>query len=158
MSSVQIAGHGPEHGPLVSRTVRLARRELLPLLPSGEVCAWLRQGEGVVGFGHQLRFQLPSDAAPEKAALLWRELSRHAVVRDEVAVPGTGPLGFVSFPFDPRSQAGGVLIVPSIVVGLRGADCWVTTTTWDGGLPRPPSWRIRRSPKNQAPSCWSQGR
>jgi len=57
----------------------------------------------------------------------WRAVVGHAVVRDEVRVPGTGPVAFGSFSFAADSPAGGVLVVPRVVVGRRGGTAWVTT-------------------------------
>jgi menaquinone-specific isochorismate synthase len=128
----------PHAGPLVSRTVEVADPgPLLGLLPPGEVQAWVRRGEGIVGVGECLRLDLPSEGAVRAAADAWAELGRHAVVRDDVHLPGTGPVAFVSFPFSPRSGAGGVLVVPQTVVGHRAGRWWVTSTTRGDGLPVP---------------------
>jgi menaquinone-specific isochorismate synthase len=56
-------------------------------------------------------------------------------VRDEVSLPGTGPVAFGSFCFDPDSPSGGVLVVPETVVGHRDGNWWVTTTSSTGSLP-----------------------
>ena len=49
------------------------------------------------------------------------------MVRDEVRLPGTGPVAFGSFAFADDSPAGGTLVVPRVVVGRRGDDAWLTT-------------------------------
>ena len=56
------------------------------------------------------------------------EQSRTAVVRDEAGVPGSGLVCFGSFAFadDPGDS---VLVVPEVVVGRRGRQTWVTTTS-----------------------------
>jgi len=69
----------------------------------------------------------------------WQELLTHAIVRDEVQVPGSGPVAFGSFAFDDASPAGGVVVVPSVVVGRRGGTTWLTTITAGprlGAVPR----------------------
>ncbi len=122
-------------GPLVCRTVEIADPgPLLALLPPGAVAAWVRRGEGLVGYGECLRLQVGSASAFGEIARAWADLSVHAVVRDEVAVPGSGPVAFVSFPFSPRSPAGATLVVPSTVVGHRDGRWWLTTSS-AGELP-----------------------
>ncbi len=122
--------------PLVSRTTAVDDPgALLALLPQGPVTAWVRRGEGLVGIGECLRVDLPSESAVAEAPAVWSDLVRHAVVRDDVHLPGTGPVAFVSFPFSPRSAAGGVLVVPRAVVGHRDGRWWVTRTTVGAELP-----------------------
>lgn len=124
-------------GQLVSRTTRIPPTRLLELLPDDGAVAWVRRGEGLVGYGPALRVELPSATALTEAGDLWRSLTGHAAVRDDVNLPGTGPVAFVSFPFSRDSAAGGVLLVPSVVLGRRGEDCWVTSTAWSSALPTP---------------------
>ncbi len=128
----------PQPGALVSRTVEIADPgPLLGLLPPGAVQAWVRRGEGLVGVGECLRVDLPSAGSVRAASDAWSELARHAVVRDDVGLPGTGPVAFVSFPFSPSSAAGGVLVVPQTVVGHRDGRWWVTGTTHGDEIPAP---------------------
>ncbi|HET9655082.1 MAG TPA: isochorismate synthase [Kineosporiaceae bacterium] len=118
----------PATAPLVTRTVRVGDPgPLLALLPKDGPLAWVRRGEGLVGWGRavQLRFAGPDRFGRAEAA--WQELLRRAVVRDEVGLPGTGPVAFGSFAFSPDSPAGGVLVVPEVVVGHRDGQWWVTT-------------------------------
>ncbi len=137
-SDPDLPAAAPHAGPLVSRTVEVDDPgPLLALLPPGEVQAWVRRGEGLVGVGECLRLDLPSAGSVRAAADAWTELGRHAVVRDEVGLPGSGPVAFVSFPFSGGSRAGGVLVVPRTVVGHRGGRWWVTATTRGEQLPVP---------------------
>ena len=46
-------------------------------------------------------------------------------VRDEVGVPGTGPVAFASFTFTDDSP-GSVLVVPRVLVGRRDGISWIT--------------------------------
>jgi menaquinone-specific isochorismate synthase len=55
-----------------------------------------------------------------------REVFDAADVTDEVAEPGTGPVAFGSFTFDPASD-GSVLVVPSTVIGRKEGTAWLTT-------------------------------
>ena len=132
--------------PLVARTVPLADPgPLLSLLPRAGALAWVRRGEGLVGWGSAARIEAEGPTRFEDAELAWAELNRHAVVRDEVGLPGTGPVAFGSFAFSPGSAAGGVLVVPEVVVGARGGRWWVTTVSRGASLPR------SRAPRPQAP-------
>ena len=118
----------PAAAPLVSRTVPLTDPgPLLGLLPRGDAVAWVRRGDGLVGWGEAVRIRTHGPRRFADAQRAWQELLAHAVVRDEVGLPGTGPVAFGSFAFSPRSAAGGALIVPEVVVGRRGDRCWFTT-------------------------------
>ncbi|WP_029290173.1 isochorismate synthase MenF [Cellulomonas sp. HZM] len=121
--------------PLVVRTVALDRlhdgapaaADLLDLLPSDAPLAWVRRGDGLVGWGQAARFEVGGSGRFADAERAWHELLAHAVVRDEVRLPGTGPVAFGSFAFDDESAAGGVVVVPQVVVGRRGDRTWLTT-------------------------------
>lgn len=122
---------GAVAGPLVSRTVALdpadLPTDLLSLLPADGGLAWVRRGDGVVAWGELLRVETAGSDRFAAAEDAWRTLMATAVVRDEVGVPGTGPVAFGSFAFATGSSAGGVLLVPRVVVGRRGTSAWVTT-------------------------------
>ena len=46
-------------------------------------------------------------------------------IDDSVSLPGTGPLAFASFSFDPHDPS--EVVVPSTLIGQRGDQAWVTT-------------------------------
>ena len=113
---------------------------LLDLLPEGPALSWVRRGEGLVAWGETARF----DAAAGSDRFVdadqwWSRLLARAVVRDEVDLPGTGPVAFGSFSFDPQSPRGSVLVVPEVVVGCRAGRWWVTTLAPEGSLPSAPA-------------------
>jgi menaquinone-specific isochorismate synthase len=113
-------------GRLVARTVEVPDPgPLLDLLPDDAPTAWLRRGEGIVGWGVAARCRTSGPGRFAEAGDWWRAVSAHAVVRDEVGVPGTGLLAMGSFGFadDPGDS---VLLVPRVVVGRRGGAGWVT--------------------------------
>ncbi len=135
-ASAAVPAAGPAAGPLVSRTVEIADPgPLLGLLPDGAVQAWVRRGEGLVGYGECLRLTVDSAAAFAEVSRVWSALAAHAVVRDEVKVPGSGPVAFVSFSFSPHSSSGAALVVPSTIVGHRHGRWWLTRTASAGELP-----------------------
>jgi menaquinone-specific isochorismate synthase len=129
----------PASLPLVARTVRVDDPgPLLDLLSARAALAWVRRGEGLVGWGEALRVTATGSTDTDRfqsAEQAWAHVVRHAVVRDEVRLPGTGPVAFGSFAFSPSSPAGGVLVVPEVLVGHRGDAWWLTTIGVGGVLP-----------------------
>src|SRR4051794_14585496 len=76
--------------------------DLLSWLPDGQAFAFLRGGDGIVGWGAAARIttgqQTRSGAqlAADVEALLGS-----MTVRDDVGVPGSGPVAIASLVFDP---------------------------------------------------------
>ena len=120
--------------PLVVRTVPLelaldaSPTGLLDLLPEDRPVAWLRRGDGLVGWGQAASVRTSGATRFAEAGKWWSETTAHAVVRDEVNAPGTGLVGFGSFAFaeDPGESE---MVVPEVVVGRRGDLAWVTTVS-----------------------------
>ena len=119
----------PDSAPLVVRTVRIADPgPLLALLPdTPDTTAWVRRGDGLVGWGVAAVCRTSGPDRFADAREWWGEQTHNAVVRDEVEQPGSGVVCFGSFGFadDPGDS---VLIVPEVVVGRRGSTTWLTTT------------------------------
>ena len=112
---------------LVVRTVPVDDPgDLLRLLPPDAPLSWVRRGDGLVGWGTAARIDVSGPDQVTAAQDAWAALVARAVVRDEVGVPGTGPVAFGSFAFDPTT-ADGVLVVPSVLVGRRDGRTWLTT-------------------------------
>ena len=122
---------------LVVRTVEIADPgDLLARLPGQMPLAWIRRGDGLVGWGESARVIIPAGEDRFTAGEKWlRELFDGAAVTDELAVPGSGPVAFGSFTFDPASD-GSVLVVPRIVVARRAGRAWLTTIN-DGHAAQP---------------------
>jgi menaquinone-specific isochorismate synthase len=127
--------------------------DLLSGLPSPAVSAWIHQGDGLVGWGEAARLTIPAGEDRFAAGEKWlAELFDAARVSDEVCVPGTGPLAFGSFTFDPASD-GSVLIVPAVITGRRSGVAWQTTITADGVAPE----FAPAAPVRPAELRWSDG-
>ena len=133
-------------GRLVVRTIPVPDPgDLITTLPEPEALAWVRRGDGLVGWGTAARITLPAGQDRFVAGEKWlREVFDAAQVTDEVAVPGTGPVAFGSFTFDPASD-GSVLVVPRTVLGRWHGTSWLTTISRAGeaaaicdGAPEPP--------------------
>jgi menaquinone-specific isochorismate synthase len=116
-----------EPSPLVVRTVAIDDPgPLLALLPPDDAVAWLRRGEGLVGWGVAASVRTSGADRFTAARDWWNEQARTAVVRDEVTRPGTGLVCFGSFAFA-DAPGDSVLVVPEVLVGRRGETTWVTT-------------------------------
>jgi menaquinone-specific isochorismate synthase len=139
---------------LTVRTVSVADPgHLLSGLPSSGVSAWIHQGDGLAGWGEAARLTIPAGEDRFAAGEKWlAELFDSALITDEVGVPGTGPLAFGSFTFDPASD-GSVLIVPSVITGRRSGVAWQTTITGDGVVPA----AARTPTASPAELRWSDG-
>ena len=119
---------GPESAPLVVRTTLVEDTgPLLALLPPDtDITAWVRRGEGLVGWGTAAACRTSGPDRFADARTWWTELTRTSVVRDEAELPGSGLVCFGSFAFaDEPGES--VLVVPEVIVGRRGATTWVTT-------------------------------
>lgn len=143
---------GAPHGPqLVVRTVATddlpdTATALVDRLPDTHALAWVRHGDGLVGWGEALRFETFGPGRFADADEAWRQVLGNAVVHDDVNLPGSGLVAFGSFAFDDVSpgdesedpaRASGVLIVPRVVVGRRGEKAWMTTISLVGDRSAP---------------------
>jgi menaquinone-specific isochorismate synthase len=161
-------------GRLVVRTVPVADPgDLIARLPGPKApLAWVRRGDGLVGWGTVAKITLPAGPDRFAAGEKWlRELFDSALVADEIEVPGSGPVAFGSFTFDPTSD-GSVLVIPRAVLGRRDGRAWLTSIAAeaDPGLDRgsgrqapPPAIPApelpRPAPRTQPTGLrWSDGR
>jgi menaquinone-specific isochorismate synthase len=118
---------------LTVKTVKVPNPgHLLTRLPGPEASAWIHEGDGLVGWGEAARLTLPAGADRFAAGERWLAgLFTAADITDDVCLPGTGPVAFGSFTFDPNT-GGSVLIVPATIVARRGGVAWLTTITGTG--------------------------
>jgi menaquinone-specific isochorismate synthase len=91
----------PAAQPLVVRTAPIDLPDwglatLIDLLPDAEPLAWVRRGDGIVGWGTAARIETRGESRFVEADVAWRALLERAVVRDDVRLPGTGPVAFGS--------------------------------------------------------------
>jgi menaquinone-specific isochorismate synthase len=112
---------------------------LLALAPRTDAYAWIRQGEGMVGWGEVVRYKASSVI---DAAEWWAELAAHVITESnlDTAPAGAGFMAFGSFVFDPaNSAARSTLIVPQVVIGRRQGRTWRTVigTNLDAELAMP---------------------
>ncbi|MBE7325560.1 isochorismate synthase [Nocardioides sp. Y6] len=112
--------------------------DLLGHLPEDSPVTWLRQGEGLVGWGIATQVRTSGSARFRDADKWWSEVTAQADVHDAVDEPGTGLVAFGSFAFA-DAPGDSVLTVPSVVLGRRGAVAWRTTVHAEGASPSGPT-------------------
>ncbi|MDK1359857.1 isochorismate synthase [Arthrobacter sp. zg-Y1219] len=104
---------------------------LLEYLVLNDQLAWIRSGEGLVGFGESARFTASGPERFADAQQWWLKLASDADVENPLVVPGSGLAAFGSFGFSKRSPFESRLVVPEIIVGSRDGVAWITQTTAD---------------------------
>ena len=128
----------------MARTVRIDVDEvtdLMSLVPAQSPVTWLRNGEGLVGWGTTALLRTSGATRFSDADKWWTEVIAHAEVHDEVNEPGTGLVAFGSFAFA-DAPGDSVLTIPQIVVGRRGQVAWRTTVTVAGVTSSPESAQV----------------
>lgn len=111
--------------------------EILANDGAGQATAFVRQDEGVIGWGVAQRWMLPAGprrfhAAQQHLESLVSRLASEGRLVDEVRQTGSGLIGFLSATFD-ADRAGSVLIAPRVIVGRRATTTWRTVLTSDDG-------------------------
>jgi menaquinone-specific isochorismate synthase len=105
--------------------------DLIDLLPSPDgVLCWVREGAGLVAWGEVGRVCTAGPDRFARSEAWWQFFSGQLEVHDEVGLPGSGPVAFVSLAFD-DSPGSSVLVVPRVVVGRRDGLTWVTEVETD---------------------------
>ena len=61
---------------------------LVDLLPQDSPLAWLRRGEGLVGWGIAARIDTDGPTRFSDADKWWAETTSRAVIRDDINIPG----------------------------------------------------------------------
>ena len=165
MAHVELTAVGYQHdeaaertpGRLVVRTVPLADPgDLIARLPEPGALAWVRRDEGLVGWGTAAKITLPAGHDRFVTGEKWlRELFDSADVAADIAGPGTGPVAFGSFTFDPTSD-GSVLVIPRVVLGRTNGSSWLTTIG-TAARPAPAAGQILAAPPAPAPPVMPAG-
>ena len=126
-----------EHlAPVVVRTTEVDPQGALlaHLTEDGSPVAWVREGEGLVGWGVAAAVSSSGPDRFAEAETWWRDVCAGLDVHDDLRVPGSGPVAFGSFAFADRPGSS-TLVLPRVVIGRRDGRAWVTTV----GQARPPA-------------------
>jgi menaquinone-specific isochorismate synthase len=105
---------------------------LLDLLTSDAPLSWVRNGEGLVGWGVHATTTVTGRNRFEDARDWWHHQLETFSVANSVHGSGTGPVLFTSFSFDLNEES--VLVIPKVIVGQKGSQSWIT---WIGDTPQP---------------------
>ena len=105
---------------------------LLDLLNNDAPLSWVRNGEGIVGWGVHATTTVSGKVRFEKAPQWWHHQLETFAVDISVHGSGTGPVLFTSFSFDRNEES--VLVIPKVIVGQKGSQSWIT---WIGDEPQP---------------------
>ncbi len=100
--------------------------DLLASLPRSSPYAWIRNGEGIVGWGEAARVAVPPGSGRFAWAREWLAGVLGGAGLPGAGGPGTGPVAFGSFTFD-EDAPGSVLVVPQAVLARRDGRAWLTT-------------------------------
>ncbi len=79
--------------------------------------AWVRSGDGLVGFGEYKKFEVKGKNRFTDARNWWNQQLSEFTIHNNVHGSGTGPILFASFSFDPDQSS--FLIIPEIVLGQK---------------------------------------
>lgn len=113
-------------------------RDLLELLPS-ESSAFVRGGQGLIGWGEAKRLSATGPNRIAELASAWRSYVSELEVVDSVSLPGSGPVAFGTIAFADNSEAESVLVMPRVVIGRRDDRFWITSVD-DAKLPAATVW------------------
>jgi menaquinone-specific isochorismate synthase len=105
---------------------------LLELLPNDTPLSWVRNGEGLVGWGVHATTTVSGRDRFEQARDWWHHQLETFSIANSVHGSGAGPVLFTSFSFDRNDES--VLVIPKVIVGQKGSQSWIT---WIGDQPQP---------------------
>ena len=105
------------------------------------VNAWVRSGDGLVGFGEYKKFEVKGKNRFKEAKAWWEERVSEFKIQNNVHGSGTGPILFSSFSFDPNEKS--VLVIPEILIGQKNGKSWIT---WIGDVKQPNLEKINTAP------------
>ena len=105
------------------------------------VNAWVRSGDGLIGFGEYKKFEVKGENRFKEAKTWWEERVSEFKIQNNVHGSGTGPILFSSFSFDPSEIS--VLVIPEIIIGQKNGKSWIT---WIGDVKQPNLEKINTAP------------
>jgi menaquinone-specific isochorismate synthase len=103
----------------------LGKSAFLELL-TGSSTAFLTQGEGLIGFGEELRLEASGPNRIDDLNQAWQNLVKETDIEDELAIPGSGLIAFGTIAFSDHSAATSVLVIPKAILGQRSGQLWIT--------------------------------
>jgi len=116
----------------VTKLLNTSDFELLDHLPQNPM-AYLRNGEGLVGFGELLTLTASGANRIQDLAESWRAVVTQSSIVDDLALPGTGLIAFGAIAFSDQSAVASKLIIPKVILGSRDGRVWITKLTDSAG-------------------------
>ena len=104
------------------------------------VTAWVRSGDGLIGFGEYKRFEVKGENRFTDARTWWNQQLSEFMIKNNVHGGGTGPILFTSFSFDPNQPS--ILVIPEIILGQKNGKSWIT---WVGSSNQPDLSKVNNS-------------
>ncbi len=109
--------------------------DLILAAPAGHgTLAFLQNGDGLLGWGEHARVVTTGPGAAAEISAWFGALVADLAVSDDVRLPGSGPIAFVSLGFDDTDTS--VAVVPEVVVGVRAGVAF-STVIGNPGLAEP---------------------
>ena len=99
-------------------------------VPTGTL-SFVQDGQGLVGWGEHARLTARGPGAAAQIQQWFDAVVAELAVTDEVSLPGSGPIAFVSLGFDDRDES--VAVIPAVVLGMRNGIAF-STVIGDPGL------------------------
>ena len=116
-----------------------------PILTSADtnldlVSAWVRSGDGLIGFGEYKRFEVKGENRFNDARTWWNQQLSEFMIKNNVHGSGIGLILFTSFSFDPNQPS--ILVIPEIILGQKNGKSWIT---WVGSSSQPDLSKVNNS-------------
>jgi menaquinone-specific isochorismate synthase len=129
---------------------------LLDLLPALGGLAWVRDGQGIIGWGEAARLVVRGRERFSRAQRWWADVVRAATIQDSVHLNGSGIVSFASFAFEPGRS---VVVIPNVIVGRRDGVTFITVIDEVGHVQVDPRLIVdlRPSPAPNADVVWEEG-
>lgn len=106
--------------------------DLVAALPApNRTLSFVQDGQGLVGWGEYARLTVDGPDAAARIQRWFSAVVAGLTISDQVSVPGSGPVAFVSLGFDDRDVS--VAVVPAVVLGVRAGVAF-STVIGDPGL------------------------
>jgi menaquinone-specific isochorismate synthase len=143
----------------VDENVSEAAASLVERLPPGAPLAWVRAGEGMVGWGVAAQVELKGPDQVTAAQAWWSEWLAGVDVEDGVQVAGSGPVAFASFAFD-AERATSAVVIPRVLLGRRDGRTWLTVVGTRGADPDADPLAVLGpvvAPQPPSQVSWSEG-
>lgn len=87
---------------------------------------FVRENRSMIGFGEALRLSARGENRIAALSEQWQQLVESAQVNDEVGLPGSGLVAFVSVAFSGESEFESVLVVPNRIEVRTADQSWIT--------------------------------